>query len=89
MDDKIFIPFSEDLLAAVGSPPGELVPYELNYRCLRLPNGVYEFTMEGAAELPRDQAALQQGALHIDLQANLQPNLQPSLQRAPGVVHAA
>ena len=90
MDDKIFIPFSEDLLADVGSPPGELVPYELNYRCLRLPNGVYEFTMEPAAEFPRDQGALQQdslqkGALQIDLQADLQP----SLQRAAGVVHAA
>lgn len=85
MDDKIFIPFSEDLLAAVGSPPGELVPYELNYRCLRLPNGVYEFTMEPAAEFPRDQGALQQGTMRVDLEADLQP----SLQRAAGVVHAA
>ena len=48
MDDKIFIPFSEALLAAAGSPPGELVPYQLSYRCLRLPNGVYEFTVEEA-----------------------------------------
>ena len=56
MEDKIFIPFSEALLAAAGDPPGELVPFQLNYRCLRLANGVYEFTLD---ESPVPSVALQ------------------------------
>ena len=75
MDDKIFIPFSEALLAAAGSPPGELVPYQLTYRCLRLPNGVYEFTTdtEEADSLGPAQTTLPEA----------------TLQRDPQVVHAA
>ena len=73
MDDKIFIPFSEALLAAAGSPPGELVPYQLTYRCLRLPNGVYEFTTEEAESLGPAQTTLPEA----------------TLQRDPQVVHAA
>lgn len=41
---RYFVPFSEDLLAAVGSPLGELVPYRLEYRCVRLLDGTFDFT---------------------------------------------
>lgn len=44
MKQKVFVPFSEELLAAAGSPLGELVPYQLEYRCLRLLDGTYDFT---------------------------------------------
>ena len=33
---KIFVPFSEDLLAETGFTMGDLVPFNLEYRCLRL-----------------------------------------------------
>ncbi len=33
--NKLFVPFSEDLLAAAGSPLGELVPFQLEYQCVR------------------------------------------------------
>ena len=45
MNDKVFVPFSEELLAAAGSPLGELVPYQREYRCIRLLDGTFEFTM--------------------------------------------
>jgi hypothetical protein len=47
----MFVPFSEDLLAAAGSPLGELVPFQLEYRCVRLLDGTYEFntTLDSAA----------------------------------------
>ena len=41
--ERMFVPFSEDLLAAAGSPLGELVPFQLEYRCVRLLDGTYEF----------------------------------------------
>jgi hypothetical protein len=41
--NRMFVPFSEDLLAAAGSPLGELVPFQLEYRCVRLLDGTYEF----------------------------------------------
>ena len=41
--NKLFVPFSEDLLAAAGSPLGELVPFQLEYQCVRLLDGTYEF----------------------------------------------
>jgi hypothetical protein len=40
---RLFVPFSEDLLAAAGSPLGELVPFQLEYRCVRLLDGTYKF----------------------------------------------
>lgn len=40
---KVFVPFSEELLAAAGSPLGELVPFQLDYQCIRLLDGTYEF----------------------------------------------
>ena len=43
LQDKVFVPFSEDLLASAGSPLGELVPFQLEYRCVRLLDGTYEF----------------------------------------------
>jgi hypothetical protein len=49
--NRMFVPFSEDLLAAAGSPLGELVPFQLEYRCVRLLDGTYEFntTLDSAA----------------------------------------
>jgi hypothetical protein len=44
VNEKLFVPFSEELLAAAGSPLGELVPYQLEYRCVRLLDGTYDFT---------------------------------------------
>ena len=44
MKQKMFVPFSEELLAAAGSPLGELVPFQLEYRCVRLLDGTYDFT---------------------------------------------
>ena len=41
---KLFVPFSEELLAAAGSPLGELVPFQLEYQCVRLLDGTYDFT---------------------------------------------
>ena len=41
---KLFVPFSEDLLAAAGDPLGELVPFQLEYQCVRLLDGTYDFT---------------------------------------------
>jgi len=55
-DSKVFIPFSEDLLAAAGSPLGELVPYQLEYRCVRLLDGTYDFSFSHVPE-----ASLQSG----------------------------
>lgn len=52
MDDKIFIPFSEELLAAAGSPLGELVPYQMEYRCVRLLDGTFEFNFEPPTQQP-------------------------------------
>jgi hypothetical protein len=40
--DPIFVPFSEELLAQVGML-GELVPFQLEYHCLHLKDGTYEF----------------------------------------------
>ena len=41
--NKVFVPFSEELLASAGAPLGELVPYQMEYRCVRLLDGTYEF----------------------------------------------
>ncbi len=52
--ERMFVPFSEDLLAAAGSPLGELVPFQLEYRCVRLLDGTYEFN---SFRQPADTAA--------------------------------
>lgn len=52
--NRMFVPFSEDLLAAAGSPLGELVPFQLEYRCVRLLDGTYEFN---SLSEPMDTAA--------------------------------
>ncbi len=56
MDDKIFLPFYEELFSeerfgelmqsASGSPLGELVPYQVEYRCVRLLDGTFEFDFD-------------------------------------------
>lgn len=51
---RMFVPFSEDLLAAAGSPLGELVPFQLEYQCVRLLDGTYEFS---SLRQPLDSAA--------------------------------
>jgi len=53
MDDtKLFVPFSEELLAAAGAPLGELVPFQLEYRCVRLLDGTYDFSFTQTPEAP-------------------------------------
>ena len=64
MDDKIFIPFSEELFgklinSAAASPLGELVPYQLEYRCVRLLDGTYEFTFDSPDPQPTLQTESQ------------------------------
>jgi hypothetical protein len=44
MNEKMFVPFSEELLAAAGSPLGDLVPFQLEYRCVRLLDGTFDFS---------------------------------------------
>jgi len=44
MNEKMFVPFSEELLAATGSPLGDLVPFQLEYRCVRLLDGTFDFS---------------------------------------------
>ena len=36
MDKKVFVPFSEDLVEAIGLTLGDLVPFNLDYECVRL-----------------------------------------------------
>jgi hypothetical protein len=43
MNEKMFVPFSEELLAAAGFPLGDLVPFQLEYRCVRLLDGTFDF----------------------------------------------
>ena len=40
--DRVFVPFYEDLPEEMVGL-GDLVPYQLEYRCLRLKDGTYEF----------------------------------------------
>lgn len=40
---QVFVPFSEPLVAAVGAL-GELVPFQLEYKCVRLLDGTYDFS---------------------------------------------
>ena len=60
-NQKLFVPFSEDLLAAAGSPLGELVPFQLEYQCVRLLDGTFEFTTHESPAAGHHQAALQSG----------------------------
>ena len=40
---KIFVPFSEALIQEIGLSIGELVPFQLEYKCLRMNEaGVFE-----------------------------------------------
>ncbi len=43
MSEKVFIPFSEALFNEHEAAPGELVPYQAAYRCVRLLDGTYDF----------------------------------------------
>ena len=61
LQNKMFVPFSEDLLAAAGSPLGELVPYQLEYRCVRLLDGTYGFTQ---IEAPKPALQTAVGLVH-------------------------
>ncbi len=50
--NSLFIPFSEELMAATGGPPGDLVPYQRSFRCVRLFDGTYEFSLSDAQDQP-------------------------------------
>ena len=39
---KVFVPYDEGLPIEIAGL-GELVPYQLEYRCLRMKDGTYEF----------------------------------------------
>ena len=52
---RIFVPFSEELLARVGML-GELVPFQLEYRCLHLKDGTYEFSFLETGNPQDDEA---------------------------------
>ena len=39
-------------MAATGGPPGDLVPYQRSFRCVRLLDGTYEFLPSGAQDQP-------------------------------------
>lgn len=51
----IFVPFSEELLAQVGML-GELVPFQLEYRCLHLKDGTFEFSLLETVKPQGDEA---------------------------------
>lgn len=40
----VFIPFCEYLMDARGTSMGALVPFKLDYECVRLLDGTYDFT---------------------------------------------
>jgi len=55
MNEKMFVPFSEELLAATGAPLGDLVPFLLEYRCVRLLDGTFDFSANvGEADVPSE-----------------------------------
>lgn len=55
--NPVFVPFSEELLAELGSI-GELVPFQLEYQCLRLKDGTYDFKTLQPTGIPhRDRVA--------------------------------
>lgn len=39
-------------MAVTGGPPGELVPYQRSFRCVRLLDGTYEFFLSDEQEQP-------------------------------------
>lgn len=51
---KIFVPFSEDLggklMDELGLNLGELVPFQLDYECLRLGESFHDAEMRGLRE---------------------------------------
>ena len=61
MNEKMFVPFSEELLAATGSPLGDLVPFQLEYRCVRLLDGTFDFSQE---DFPRNDLEKPSPVLH-------------------------
>ena len=42
--NQYFVPFSDRFLHHEAEIPGELVPFSLNYNCVRLLDGTYEFS---------------------------------------------
>ncbi len=63
--ESLFIPFSEELMAAAGGPPGELVPYQRSFRCVRLLDGTYEFLLsdgQGQPEVLQNRGSIGQAA---------------------------
>jgi len=56
MKQKIFLPYSETLLQEGQQPPGELVPYQLAYQCVRLLDGTYDEMGDCVASNPTPQS---------------------------------
>lgn len=53
----VFIPYSEELHEELGAV-GELVPFQLDYECLRLKDGTYDFkTLAPASLVNEDREA--------------------------------
>lgn len=50
---KVFVPFSEDLVARHGLSLGDLVPFDLQYECLRLQE--IDAKLDRAPHLPGDR----------------------------------
>ena len=49
----VFIPYSEEFLQELGAI-GELVPFQLDYECLRMKDGTYDFTTLAPVTLAHD-----------------------------------
>jgi hypothetical protein len=62
--NKLFVPFSEELLAAAGSPFGELVPFQLGYQCVRLLDGTYDFSSTFSKPCSEDELHNHPGLVH-------------------------
>ena len=60
---KVFVPFSEALVEELGLSIGELVPFQLEYECLRMNES------DGEIEEPEPLARERKGPVRADLRA--------------------
>ena len=60
---KVFVPFSEALIEELGLSIGELVPFQLEYECLRMNESDPEF------EKPESPATERKGPVRAELRA--------------------
>ena len=53
---QVFVPFSEELMERIGFPMGELVPFQIEYQCIRLlANGEEQIILDQTDEVILDQ----------------------------------